>query len=159
MQTKGNAWVYIILGLFVLIFPLLGLIPLSIITGFIVLILGIGLLLGGLTEMGENAGLGILEVVFGVIAFILGLGFIVNPGLFSWLLGFLVWIVGLFLVIAGIIDVFTKAGNNRWNGVITIIIGLIYIIVGNLISDPRVLGALIGLWLLIVGILMLFQKE
>jgi uncharacterized membrane protein HdeD (DUF308 family) len=67
--------------------------------------------------------------------------------------------VGIFLIIAGIIGIFTKAGNNRWNGVVAIVMGLIYIIVGNFISDPRVLGALIGLWLLITGILMLFQNE
>ncbi|MGZ7108564.1 MAG: DUF308 domain-containing protein [Methanobacterium sp.] len=159
MERNEKAWVYIILGIFVLIFPLLGLIPLSIVTGLVVLILGIGLLLSGLMEMSDNTSLGILEFVFGIIAFILGLGIIVNPGLFSWLIGFLVWIVGIFLVIAGIIGIFTKAGDSRWNGVVSIIIGLIYIIVGNFISDPRVLGALIGLWLLIVGILMLFQKE
>ena len=159
METKGNAWVFIILGLFILIFPLLGLIPLSVVTGLIVLILGIGLLINGLTEMGENASLGILELILGIIAFILGLGFIINPGLFSWLLGFIIWLVGIFLIIAGIIGIFTKAGDSRWNGVVAIIIGIIYIIVGNLIQDPRILGALIGLWLLIVGILMLFQKE
>jgi uncharacterized membrane protein HdeD (DUF308 family) len=159
METKGNAWIFIILGLFVLIFPLLGVIPFSIITGLIVLILGIGLLINGLMEMGENAGLGILQLIFGVIAFILGLGFIINPGLFSWLIGVLVWIAGLFLIITGIMGIFTKAGGNRWNGIIALIIGLIYIIVGNLIADPRILGALIGLWLLITGILMLFQKE
>jgi uncharacterized membrane protein HdeD (DUF308 family) len=159
MEKTGQAWVFIILGLFVLIFPLLGLIPLSIITGLIALVLGIGLIINGLKEMDESAGLGILQIIFGIIAFILGLGFIINPGLFSWLIGFLVWIAGLFLIIAGIIGILSKAGGNRWNGVIAIIIGLIYIIVGNLIADPRVLGALIGLWLLITGILMLFQKE
>ncbi len=159
MENTGNAWVFIILGIFILLFPLLGLIPFSVITGLIAVILGIGLLIVGLREMKENAGLGIVEVIFGIIAFILGLGFIINPGLFSWLIGFLVWIVGLFLIIAGIIGLFTKAGGNRWNGIIAIIIGIIYIIIGNLITDPRVLGALIGLWLLITGILMLFQKE
>ncbi len=158
MEKNDRAWVYIILGIFVLIFPLLGLIPFSIITGLVVLILGIGLLLNGLMELGENTGLGILEFIFGIIAFALGLGVIINPGLFSWLIGFLVWIVGIFLVIAGLIGVLTKAGDSRWNGVITIIIGLIYMAVGNLVSDPRILGALIGLWLLIMGILMLFKK-
>ncbi|MGZ7068808.1 MAG: DUF308 domain-containing protein, partial [Methanobacterium sp.] len=97
MERNEKAWVYIILGIFVLIFPLLGLIPLSIVTGLVVLILGIGLLLSGLMEMSDNTSLGILEFVFGIIAFILGLGIIVNPGLFSWLIGFLVWIVGIFL--------------------------------------------------------------
>jgi uncharacterized membrane protein HdeD (DUF308 family) len=159
MEKTGKAWVFIILGIFIIIFPLLGLIPLSVVTGLIVLILGIGLIIDGLKLMEENTSTGIIELIIGIIAFILGLGFIINPGLFSWLVGFLIWLVGIFLIIAGIIGIFTKAGHSRWNGVVAIFIGLIYIIVGNFITDPRVLGALIGLWLLITGVLMLFIKE
>jgi uncharacterized membrane protein HdeD (DUF308 family) len=159
MQKTGTALVLIILGLIVLAFPLLGLIPLSLITGFLVLILGIGLIIGGIVQIGESAALGILIIILGIIALILGIGFIFNPGLFSWLVGFIVWIVGLFLIIAGIIGILSKAGGSRWNGVVAVIIGIIYIIVGTLIKDPVILGALIGLWLLISGIVMLFMKE
>jgi uncharacterized membrane protein HdeD (DUF308 family) len=159
MQKTGTALVLIILGLVVLAFPLLGLIPLSLITGFLVLILGIGLLIGGIAQIGESASLGILLIILGVIALILGIGFIFNPGLFSWLVGFIVWIVGLFLILAGIIGIMSKAGGSRWNGVVAIIIGAVYVIVGTWIKDPVILGALIGLWLLISGIVMLFMKE
>ncbi len=111
-------------------------------------------------EMGESAGLGILQIILGIIALILGIGFIFNPGLFGWLAGFIVWIVGLFLVIAGIVGFITKAGGNRWNGIIAIIIGLLYVIIGNLFKDnPALLGVLIGLWLLITGIMMLVMKD
>jgi membrane protein HdeD len=159
MQKNVTALILIILGLIVIAFPLLGLVPIAVISGFIVLFLGIGLLIGGIMEMGESAGLGILEIILGIIALILGVGFIVNPGLFSWLVGFIVWIVGLFLVIAGIVGVISKTGGSRWNGVIAIIIGLLYIVVGTLIKNPVILGVLIGLWLLITGILMLMAKE
>ncbi|AEG18127.1 DUF308 domain-containing protein [Methanobacterium paludis] len=159
MQKMASALVLIVLGLIVMAFPLLGLIPISVLTGFIVLILGIGLLIGGIMEIGESIGMGIVEIILGIIALVLGIGFIVNPGLFSWLAGFLVWIVGLFLVVAGIIGVLSKVGGNRWNGVVAIILGIIYLIVGNLIADPVILGILIGLWLLISGIMMLFVKE
>lgn len=159
MEKMGNALVLIVLGLIVLAFPLLGLIPLSLITGFAVLFLGVGLLLSGIAEMGESASLGILEIIFGIIALILGIGFIFNPGLFSWLVGFIVWIIGLFLIIAGIMGIITKAGDSRWNGVIALIIGIVYIAIGYLVADPMILGVLIGLWLLLSGIFMLFMKE
>ncbi len=159
MQRNVTALILIILGLIVLTLPILGLLPFSVITGFIVLIVGLGLLFGGIREISESTTLGILEVILGIIALILGIGFIVNPGLFSFVAGLLVWIVGLFLIIVGIIGIFTKAGDSRWNGIISIIIGLIYVIVGTLISDPKILGALIGIWLLISGILMLITKE
>jgi uncharacterized membrane protein HdeD (DUF308 family) len=159
MQKMASALTLIILGLVVLAFPVLGVIPFSLITGFIVLILGIGLVLTGTMEIGESAGLGILELILGIIALFLGIGFIVNPGLFSWLVGLLVWIAGLFLIIAGIMALISKTGGSRWNGVTAIIIGIIYIIIGIFIADPRVLGALIGIWLIITGAIMLTMKD
>jgi membrane protein HdeD len=159
MENKGTAILLIILGLIILAVPILGLIPLSLITGFIVLFLGLGLILSGIATMGESAGMGILEIILGIIALVLGIGFIFNPGLFSWLVGFIVWIVGLFLIIAGIIGLISGAGGNRWNGAIALIIGILYVIIGTLVANPQVLGALIGLWLLITGILMLFMKD
>lgn len=159
MQKNATALIMIVLGLIILIFPMLGLIPLSLITGFIVLILGLGLLISGINDMGESKSVGIAELILGIIALVLGIGFIFSPDLFSWLVGLIVWIVGILLIIAGIIGIFVNKGSFRWNGVITLIIGIIYIIVGNLISDPRILGALIGLWLLVTGILMLVMKE
>lgn len=160
MQKMGSAIVLIILGLIVLAFPLLGVVPAAVITGFLVLILGLGLLLGGIMEMGENAGLGILEIILGIIALVLGIGFIFNPSLFSFVAGIIVYLVGLFLVIVGIVGIISKSGGSRWNGVVALIIGILYLIVGMLFaSNPIYLGILIGLWLLIMGIMMLFQRD
>ncbi|MDD1775119.1 MAG: DUF308 domain-containing protein [Methanobacterium sp.] len=159
MENKGIALVLIILGIIFMAVPVLGILPFSLITGFIVLLLGVGLIVGGITTMGESAGMGIIGIILGIIAFALGIGFIINPGLFSWLIGFLVWIVGLFLIIAGILGILSGAGGSRWNGVIALIIGVIYIIVGSLVANPQILGALIGLWLLISGIVMLFARD
>ena len=160
MQKMGSAIILIILGLIVLAFPLLGLVPAAVLTGFIVLFLGLGLLLGGISEMGESAGLGILEIILGIIALILGIGFIFNPALFAFVAGLIVYIVGIFLIIVGLVGMISKSGGSRWNGVIAFIIGILYIVLGALVAtDPVVLGILIGLWLLIMGIMMLFQKD
>ncbi|MBZ2166115.1 DUF308 domain-containing protein [Methanobacterium spitsbergense] len=159
MQKMGIAIILIILGLIVLAFPVLGVVPAAVITGFLVLLFGLGMLFGGLFEISESIILGILEILLGIIALILGIGFIFNPALFAFLAGLIIYIVGIFFVIAGIIGVITKAGNSRWNGVVSIIIGLLYIIVGSIVTNPIYLGILIGLWLLIMGIIMLFQND
>jgi len=158
MQKLGSAIILIILGLIVLAFPLLGLIPFSLISGFIVLILGIGLLLGGITEMDESVGTGIVGIILGLLALILGVGFIFNPALFSFVTGLIVYIVGIFLIITGIIGIISDCCGNRWNGVLALIIGILYLIVGVFIAEPLYLGILIGLWLLFTGILMIVKK-
>jgi len=160
MDNKIVALILIILGLIVLAVPLLGVIPLGLLAGFVVLFLGLGLIVAGITDMGVSKALGIIELILGIIALILGLGIMFSPGLFVWILGLIVWIAGIFLIIGGIVGIFTKSGGSRWNGVIALIIGLLYVIIGNFVaSDPKILGVLIGLWLLITGILMLFVKE
>lgn len=159
MQKMGSAIILIILGIIVIAFPALGYVTASVITGFLALFLGLGLLLGGILEMSESAGLGILEIILGIIALILGIGFIVNPGLFAAVAGFMVYIIGIFLVIAGIIGIVTKSGNSRYPGLVAFIIGILYLIIGIAIKNPVYLGVLIGLWLLIMGIMMLFQGD
>lgn len=159
MQKLGSALILIILGLIVIAFPLLGVIPFSVLTGVAVLFLGLGLLFMGIASMGESAAMGIVEIILGIIALILGLGFIFNPALFSFIAALFIFIAGIFLIIAGIAAIATKATGNRWTGLVALILGIIYVIVAYAIKDPLWLGILIGLWLLITGIIMLFQKE
>lgn len=159
MQRVGSALVLIILGLIVLAFPLLGVIPLAVLTGVAVLFLGIGLILTGINSMSSSAAMGIIELILGILAIILGIGFIFNPALFSFVAAVFVFIGGIFLIIAGIAGVATKAGGNRWTGVLALVLGIIYVIVAVFVANPLYLGILIGLWLLITGIIYLVQKD
>jgi uncharacterized membrane protein HdeD (DUF308 family) len=158
MKKLGHALVFIILGLIVLAFPLLGVITASALSGFAVLALGIGLLIAGIGEMDESKTVGILDLILGFLALILGLGFIFNPALFSWVVGFLVLIAGLCLIIPGIVIVITKKGDIRWLGVAALVLGILYLIFGLYVSNPVILGVLIGLWLLINGVMLLLKK-
>ncbi len=159
MEKTGNAIILIILGLIVLAFPLLGVIPFSVLTGVAVLFLGLGLLFMGAAAIGESMVMGIVELILGFLALILGLGFVFNPALFSFVAALFVFIAGIFLVIAGIVAIASKTLGNRWTGIVALVLGIIYIIVAAFIKDPLYLGILIGLWLLITGIIMLFQKD
>ncbi|MGF7118335.1 DUF308 domain-containing protein [Methanobacterium oryzae] len=157
MQKKVSALILIVLGLIVLAFPVLGVIPFSLITGVIVSLVGIGLLSMGLALRNENRG--ILGIILGIIVLILGVGFIVSPALFSFVAALFVVIAGLLLVGIGIATMVGKFGGDTRSGVIALVLGVIYIIIAILVSDPAVLGTLIGLWLLITGFLMLFQRD
>ena len=154
----GSALILIVLGLIIIAFPVLGIIPFSVLTGLAVLFLGVGLITAGLTTLDENRAMGIVELTLGVLAIMLGIGFIFNPSLFSIVAAVFVFIAGLFLIISGIVAISTRVGGNIWTGLIAIILGIVYLIVAIYIANPLYLGLLIGLWLLITGILMLFQK-
>jgi membrane protein HdeD len=160
MQRMGIALILIILGLIVIAFPLLGLVPVAILSGFLVLMLGVGLILTGISKMDENdAALVIFMFILGIIALFLGIGFIFNPGLFAWIVGFIVWIIGLFLIIEGIARILSKTGGSKC-GVKDIIIGILILFVGLFLATyPLLLGVLIGLWLLTTGIRMLYIER
>ncbi|HMK54051.1 MAG TPA: DUF308 domain-containing protein [Methanobacteriaceae archaeon] len=159
MQKNTMAIVLIILGIIVLAFPYLGIVPVAVLSGIAVLFLGLGLIVSGYVDLQVSKVLAILEIVLGIIAFILGIGFIISPSLFSFIAALFIYIAGLFLIIIGIAGILTKVGGSRWNGTVPIIIGLIYLILGSLVSKPETFGILIGLWLLITGVLLFLQKE
>ena len=157
----GIALILIILGLIVIAFPLLGLVSVAVLSGFLVLMLGIGLILAGIFEMGESegTGMGISLFILGIIALILGIGFIFNSALFAWVVGFIVWIIGLFLIIEGIARILSKTGG-RSCGFKDIIFGVIILFVGLFLATYTwLLGVLIGLWLLTTGIRMLYIER
>lgn len=158
MQKMTIASILIILGLIVIVFPLLGLIPIAALSGFLVLMLGIGLILTGIFKMGENdAPVGVLMITLGIIALILGIISIVNPSLLTWIVGFLVWIMGIFLIIEGIARILSRTRDIC--GVKNIILGILILIAGLFFSNYTwLLVVLIALWLLSTGIRMIYLR-
>jgi membrane protein HdeD len=161
MLKVGIALILIILGLILIALPFLGLVPVAVLSGFFILMLGIGLILAGIKEMGENEGanLGISLFILGIIALILSIGFVFSPAIFAWMVGFIFWIICLFLIIAGVVRILSKTGDNRC-GFKDIIIGLIILFVGLFLATYTwLLGVLIGLWLLSTGIRILHNPQ
>lgn len=159
MQKMGIPYILIVLGLIVVAFSILGLVPAYVLSGFLILMLGIGLVLAGIIEIKEVEGktLGIPMLLLGIIALILGLGFIFNSALFTWIFAYIVWIIGLFLIITGFTRILAKTGDNRC-GVKDIVIGLLILVVGLLLTNYNWLfGVFIGLWILTTGTRMLYE--
>ena len=159
MRNREIGLILIFIGLIVMIFPILGVIPFSLITGFIVSFIGIGLLLASIILIEESKVWGIMAVILGILTLSLGIGFIVNPGLFSFTVALFVFIVGLLLVGVGIAIIIGYLGGDIRLGVAALVLGLIFLVIAVLVSNPTVLGILIGLGILITGFLMLFRKD
>ncbi len=153
MQKMGVALILIVLGLIVIVISLFKLVPVSLISIFLLTMLGIGLILDGIYEISEidGASLGIPLLILGIISLILGIGFIFNFPLMTELVGLIIWIIGLFLIITGIIRILSKNGDKRC-GFKDIIIGLLILLVGIfLVTYLWLIGALVGLWILTTG--------
>ncbi|AXV38123.1 MAG: DUF308 domain-containing protein [Methanobacteriaceae archaeon] len=160
MNNKLFGILAIILGLIVIAFPIAGVVAASILTGFIILLIGIWLLLAGINVWSDSKAAAALNLIVGIIALVIGVDLLLNILLFSFLAGFLLYLAGIFLIISGIVSLFARERKYAlWGGVISIILGILYIILGTYAFDPLYLGILIGLWLVINGIFLFVEPE
>ncbi|MDO5819986.1 MAG: DUF308 domain-containing protein [Methanobrevibacter sp.] len=151
----------IILGIITIAFPLFGVIAASDILGLSVLLLAIFLLTNGVSEVDYNTTRGLLNIILGIVMLIISLGLIFNPSIFAFLTALTIYLAGIFLIIIGLIVIVGNRDNKYgfWMGILGILLGVIYIIIGTYINNPIVLGSLIGIWLLVTGVLNLLNDD
>ncbi|WP_405288716.1 DUF308 domain-containing protein [Methanobrevibacter sp.] len=150
----------IILGIIIIAFPMLGVIAASDILGLSVLLLAIFLLANGVSEVEYNTTRGLINTILGIIMLIISLGLIFNPSIFAFLTALTIYLAGIFLIIIGLIIIVGNRDNKYgfWMGILGIVLGVIYIILGTYIKNPLILGSLIGIWLLVTGVLNLLDN-
>ena len=150
----------IILGILIIAFPMLGVITAADILGLSVLLLAIFLLANGVSEVEYNTTRGLINTILGIIMLIISLGLIFNPSIFAFLTALTIYLAGIFLIIIGLIIIVGNRDNKYgfWMGILGIVLGVIYIILGTYINNPLILGSLIGIWLLVTGILNLLDN-
>ena len=150
----------IILGIIIIAFPMLGVIAASDILGLSVLLLAIFLLANGVSEVEYNTTRGLINTILGILMLIISLGLIFNPSIFAFLTALTIYLAGIFLIIIGLIIIVGNRDNKYgfWMGILGIVLGVIYIILGTYINNPLILGSLIGIWLLVTGILNLLDN-
>jgi membrane protein HdeD len=147
----------IILGIVVMAFPLFSVLLLADIVGIGLIIIGIWLLAQSFEIWSASKGVSILALIFGILGIIVGIGLFGKILAFSILVGLIIYIGGLFLIISGIISLLSgKGGAGRWGGLLGIILGILYIIIGVYALNPFYLALLIGIWLILTGIFMIF---
>ena len=150
----------IILGVITFAFPMLGVIAAADILGLSVLLLAIFLLTNGVSEVEYNTTRGLLNTILGIVMLIISLGLIFNPSIFAFLTALTIYLAGIFLIIIGLIVIVGNRDNKYgfWMGILGIVLGVIYIIIGTYINNPIILGSLIGIWLVVTGVLNLLDN-
>lgn len=151
----------IFLGLINVILPILGFISADSIIGLSVLLIAIFLLILGSTTMDSSRWGSILYIILGIILLLLSIFTIFNTGLFVSITKFMPYLLGIFLVIIGVITLI----NNRMSkygfirGIATVLIGVIYLVIGFVFNNTLILGYLIGFWLIIIGAIRFIDRN
>lgn len=160
MKTKFVSLLAIILGLILIIFPVLGLIGASSLIGLSVLLMSIYLLVVGVTIIDYNTPGAILDLILGLLLLFLSIGLIFNPALLGFLAQITLYLAGIMLIIVAVASLVNNRSSRYgfYIGIAGIVLGLLYIIIGTYISNPIILGTLIGIWLVISGILKLIDR-
>lgn len=160
VSQKKSAILMIVIGLIALIFPIIPTATVGIITGAIVFILAISLVMSGLSHLSTSKVLGIVTILFGVLCFYYGFRLIFIPSTVSTLISILLYIVGFVMIIFGFINLINAVFPvSKIFGIVTLIFGILVIIIAAYMNHPTYLGYIIGLWLLISGIISLFEDK
>lgn len=154
MKTKFISILGMLLGLLMIVLPASGLIALGDLIGLSILLISIYLLIMGVTIIDYNKVGAILNLILGTALLILSILLIFVPSLVGFLASITLYLAGIMLIIAGLISLINNR-STKWGfytGIIGVVLGVIYIIVGTYINNPVILGTLIGIWLILGGI-------
>ena len=159
MKSKFISLLAIFFGLMIIIFPIMGLIGVADLIGLSLLLISIYLLVVGVSIIDYNKKGAILDLIFGAILLFISICLIFNVGIFGFLAQITLYLAGITLIIVGVVSLI----NNResrygfYIGIAGVILGLLYIVIGTYITEPIILGTLIGMWLIISGVLKLMD--
>jgi len=158
VSKKLAGIISVILGIIFLISPVGGVKAISMFSGVILALIGVWMVLNALKERYYRR-LSLLWVIFAVLLIFVGAMLAFQIILIIAFAGFWLYVTGLLFIIAGFIVVFSAwdVYVTRTLGVMGILVGLIYFVVGILVFNPIFIGVIIGLILLIYGLIILFS--
>lgn len=159
MKNKIVSLIAIIFGIMIIAFPILGVIATSAIVGLSVLFISIFALIVGISIIDYNTPGAVIDILLGIVLLLISIGLIFNPALFGFLSEITLYLAGIILIIAGVVSLINNrtSKNGFYIGISGIILGVCYIIIGTYISNPIILGTLIGIWLVISGVMRLLN--
>ncbi|MEN6329690.1 MAG: DUF308 domain-containing protein [Methanobacteriaceae archaeon] len=147
----------IILGILVIAFPIFSVFTASVLAGLAIIFLGISLLAKSFGAWSTSKGASIAFLILGIIAVVVGIGLFGSVVAFSFLASFWLYFAGFFLIISGIMSLFSTEGTaGKGVGGLGIVLGILYMILASYAWNPYYLAMLIGIWLIFDGIALFF---
>jgi membrane protein HdeD len=145
----------VILGLIVILFPLISVSTFSVIAGIGIIFLGIWILAQAFKT--KSLASGIADLIIAIFAIMLGIIFIGDIKAFQFFSSLALYIVGLFVALSGLSSLSGGGAKGKAIGVLGIILGVLFIVIGTYVYNPLVLAVIIGAFLIIAGIMEIFD--
>ncbi|WP_321210926.1 DUF308 domain-containing protein [Methanothermobacter sp. DP] len=156
MLKKWMGLLSVILGIVFLVSPISGVTAISILTGLVLSALGLWMLANAIMAR-RYMEVGILWMIFAVITLAVGLMLVFRVFLINQLAGVWLYVTGILLLVAAILIL--AAGSQSYlkrnAGIISAILGVIYILMGALSFNPAFVGVAVGLILVVYGVAVL----
>jgi len=148
----------ILLGLIVIIFPLISIFTVNTIAGIGIIFIGIWIIVKSLKS--DSIAAGVAGLIIAVFAIMMGIVFIGDIKAFQFFSFIALYIVGFFIALAGVESLINNKGiQSKGTGILGIIIGILFVVIGTYVANPLVLAALIGAFLIIAGIVEIFEPQ
>ncbi len=145
----------VILGLIVILFPLISVSTFSLIAGVSIIFLGIWILAQAFKT--KSLAAGIADLIIAIFAIILGIVFIGDIKAFQFFSALALYLVGTFVALSGLTSLSGEGTKGKAMGVLGIILGVLFIVIGTYAYNPLILAAVIGAFLIIAGIMEIFD--
>jgi membrane protein HdeD len=148
----------ILLGIIVIVFPLISIFTVNAIAGIGIIFIGIWIIVKSLKN--DSLAAGVAGLIVAVFAIMMGIVFIGDIKAFQFFSFIALYIVGFFLALAGVESLISGKGMKaKGTGALGIIIGILFVVIGTYAANPLVLAALIGAFLIIAGIIEIFEPQ
>ena len=158
-SNKIGGILVIILGLIFMCFPIFSSVLFSVMIGVSLLFLGIATIVFGFGMMSLNKAISILTILLGILGIILGILFTFYVDAVAVLISFQFYILGIFMIIAGIFGLISKNDiKAKIMALIIIILGFVsFFVAGFALAEPICIAIIVGIVLVLEGILMLLE--
>ncbi len=156
LEFKFNAEsiILIILGILAILFPQVSTFTVGVATGFLLVFVALLLLITGYTIIRLHRLAGVLTIILAILSLFFSWVFIFSPDLVAVLTEYVVFVLGLILIIYGISVILTCRFFRPALiiGLLSILFGIAYVIIGEYLHNPIHLGIIVGLFLILAGI-------
>ncbi|MCD7781960.1 MAG: DUF308 domain-containing protein [Methanosphaera sp.] len=151
----------ILLGLIAILFPQMSTMTVSVVTGIMFLLIGLLMIISASVMFKFNRNIGILTVILAILSLIISWCLMFNQEFLSTLVSYIIYILGFFMIMYGGFSLVVSRHSKPMLilGLASILFGIIYMIVGNYVSNPVHLGGIIGIYLIFLGVTAGFNQD